>query len=107
MVVRFGDDEFVVATVEAPAAAADRMAAAVIAALSAPVETGVVPGGACSAWRARRPPARRPRAGAGVTIPAGRGSGQQTSSVDAAESSSGQGLVVADGEDGRWFAPRG
>ena len=40
MVARFGGDEFVVAMVDAPAAAADRMAAAVIAALSAPVETG-------------------------------------------------------------------
>ena len=40
MVARFGGDEFVVAMVDASAVAADRMAAAVIAALSEPVETG-------------------------------------------------------------------
>ncbi len=40
LVARFGGDEFVVAMFDASAAAADRMAAAVITALSEPVETG-------------------------------------------------------------------
>ncbi len=40
LVARFGGDEFVVAMFDASAAAADRMAAAVIAALSEPVEAG-------------------------------------------------------------------